>query len=139
MITPKFTTDKVIRRLCWIVPFIMLVDAAFTLFGQPSSFWSDSSNTNEIDPVARFFLVRGVLPYIFWVVLRIVLVLFTASITPRKVGLTILFFFLLEHFWGITSWILYYYHWSDWLQNAFELTIAVLIALSISQTTTKHE
>ena len=131
---PRFTADTGVRRLRWVVILIILVDGAFTLFGQPSSFWHDSSTVSEIDPVARFFIVRGVAAYIFWVLLRVVLYFVIASIVPRKVGMAILFFGLLEHFWGITSWILYYFHLSTWWQNAFESVIAVLVAFSICQT-----
>ncbi len=134
MTFPRFTADTGVRRLRWVVFLIILADGAFTLFGQPSSFWHDASTVSEIDPVARFFIVRGVAGYISWVLLRAVLYFVIASIVPRKVGMAILFFGLLEHFWGITSWILYRFHWSTWWQNAFESVIAVVVTFSICQT-----
>jgi hypothetical protein len=134
MTFPRFTADTGVRRLRWVVILIILVDGAFTLFGQTSSYWHDASTVSEIDPVARFFLVRGVAAYISWVLLRAVLYFVIASIVPRKVGMAILFFGLLEHFWGITSWILYHFHWSTWWQNAFESVIAVVVTFSICQT-----
>jgi predicted membrane channel-forming protein YqfA (hemolysin III family) len=127
----KFTTDKVIRQLRWVALLVMLLDAACTLIGQPSSFWHDPSTTNENAPIVRFFLSRGVIPFAVGGILYIVGVLFIASITPRRVGLAILFYLLLGHFFGMSSWILYYFRCSHSIWGVFQIGIAVLITLAI--------
>ncbi|MGH7953008.1 MAG: hypothetical protein ACREFE_13985, partial [Limisphaerales bacterium] len=139
MTIPKFTTDIVIRRLRWVVLLVMLADGAITLVGQPPSFWHDSRNTNEIEPVVRFFLARGAIPYIVVGLIYGFGALFIASILPRRLGLTLLFFLLLEHFWGMTSWCIYYFGVSIRLHDAFELCIAALITFSIFKPTPKHD
>ena len=139
MTIPQFTTDKVIRRLRWITLLVMLADAVITLLGQPSSFWHNPKVANEAEPIVRFFLVQGVFAYAFVGSLYVIGSLVLASITPRKIGMTILFFLLLEHFWGVTSWLVYRMHCNIRLQNAFELGIAVLIALAVCQPPDRHE
>jgi len=139
MTFPRFTTDKVVRRLRWVVLLVMLVDAAFTLIEQPPTFWHDSRVVDEINPLVRFFLVRGVFIYALVGSLYVIGSLILASVMPRKIGVAFLFFLLLEHFWGITSWIVYYLRCSLPLQNAFELGIAALIALAVCQTPDRHE
>jgi hypothetical protein len=132
-IIPRFNTDIVIRRLCWVAALVMLLDAACTLAGQPTQYWHDPSTADELDPVVRFFMVQGVALYISWVLLRIFFVVVVSSITPRRIGLVILFYFLLEHFCGITSWTLFTFRWSLWEHDALELFIAILIAFSMSK------
>ena len=129
----EFTNDKVICRLRWVTLAVMLTDAIVTLVGQPPNFWRDSKSVNEGEPIVRFFLSHGVIPYVVVGALYVAGVLFLASITPRRIGLTILFFFLLEHFWGATSWFMYHFGYNIRLQNIFELSIAVLIALAIGK------
>ena len=127
----KFTTDKVVRQLRWVALFVMLLDAACTLIGQPSSFWRDPSTTNEGSPIVRFFLSHGVMPFAVVGVLYIIGTLFIASVTPRRVGLTVLFYMILGHFVGMSSWIKYYFHGSHFIWECFEIGVAVLIMLAV--------
>lgn len=127
----KFTTDKVVRQLRWIALFVMLLDATCTLIGQPSSFWRDPSTTNEGSPVVRFFLSRGLIPFAVVGALYIIGTLLIASVTPRKVGLAVLFYLILGHFVGMSSWIKYYFHSSHAIWECFEISVAVLIMLAV--------
>ena len=139
MTFPKFTTDKVVCRLRWVVLLVMLADAAFTLMGQPPDFWHDSRVVNEVNPLVRFFLVRGIFIYALVGCLYAIGSLILASVIPRKIAVTFLFFLFLTHFWGITSWLVYSIGCSLPLEDAFELGIAALIALAVCQTPDRHE
>lgn len=139
MTIPKFTTDKVIRQLRWVTLLVMLVDGVITLMGQPPNFWHNPKAADEMNPIVRFILVRGVFTYALVGSLYVIGSLILASVTPRKIGVTILFFLLLEHFWGVTSWLVYYMGCSLRLQAAFELGIAALIAFAVCQTPDRHE
>ena len=139
MTFPKFTTDKIVRRLRWVTLMVMLADAVITLIGQPPTFWHDPKVANEGEPIVRFFLVRGFFTYAFVGSLYVIGSLVLASITPRNIGMTILFFLLLEHFWGVTSWLVYSMGANIRLQDAFELGIAALIALAVCQAPDRHE
>ena len=129
----RFSSDPLVRRLRWMVLIVMLMDATITIIGQPPDFWKDPAAVNEHDPIVRFFLRRGLLPYIAGGVLYIVGSLCLASITPRPVGLVILFYLLFGHFWGATSWMVYGFHYGYILINVFQVSIAILVALALGK------
>ena len=127
----KFTTDKIVRRLRWTTLLVMLLDAVITVIFQPASFWHDPSTTTEANSIVRFFLARGIIPYLLVGSLYIAGTLFIASITPKRIGLTILFFTILGHSYGFTTW-LRYFHCSNSI-SLLRLGIAVLIMLAVYQ------
>ena len=127
----KFTTDKVVRQLRWVALFVMLLDATCTLLGQPSTFWHDPSTTNEGSPIVRFFLSRGVMPFAVVGILYIIGTLFIASVTPRRFGLAVLFYLILGHFVGMSSWIKYYFRSGHMVWECFEIGVAVLIMFAV--------
>jgi hypothetical protein len=110
----------------------MLLDAVITVIGQPASFWHDPSTTTEGTPIVRFFLARGILPYLVVGSLYVAGTLFIASITPKRIGLTILFFTILGHSFGFTTWLRYHFHCST-LISLLRLGIAALIMLAVYQ------
>ena len=128
----KFTTDKIIRRLRWVTLLVMLLDAVITVLGQPASFWHDPSTTTEGTPIVRFFLARGILPYVVMGSLYVAGALFIASITPKRIGLTILFFTILGHSFGFTTWLRYHFHCNVSI-DLIRVGIAVLIMSAIYQ------
>jgi hypothetical protein len=130
---PKLTTDKLVCRLRWMVLVVMLMDAIITLIGQPPSFWKDPGTVNEHDPLVRFFLARGVLAYAIGGLLYICGSLYIASVVPRPFGLAILFYVLLGHFWGATSWMVYGFQFGYVLINLFQVSVAVLITLALGK------
>ena len=129
----NFTADKAVRRLRWIALFVMLLDAACTLIGQPASFWRDPSTTNEGSPIVRFFLARGLLPFAVCGILYVVGVLIIASVTPRRIGLAVLFYLILGHFFGMSTWLRYYFHCNHGILDALQVAFAVLITLAVCQ------
>jgi len=128
----KFTTDKIVRRLRWTTLLVMLLDAVITVIGQPASFWHDPSTTTEANSIVRFFLARGIIPYLLVGSLYIAGTLFIASITPKRIGLTILFFTILGHSFGFTTWLRYHFHCSTSI-SLLRLGIAALIMLAVYQ------
>jgi len=134
----RFTSDETVKRLRWIVLFVMLLDDFVTLLGQRWTFWQDSKNISEIDPVWRFFLAKGVIPYIGADLFYIIIVLLIASVVPRAIGIAFLFWLLLAHFWGVTAWLVYRFGCGLLLQQAFELGIAVLITFALYKSSREH-
>jgi hypothetical protein len=128
----KFTTDKIVRRLRWTTLLVMLLDAVITVIGQPASFWHDPSTTTEGNPIVRFFLARGIIPYVVVGSLYVAGTLVIASITPKRIGLTILFFTILGHSFGFTTWLRYHFHCSTSI-SLLRLGIAALIMLAVYQ------
>jgi hypothetical protein len=128
----NFTTDKIVRKLRWVTLLVMLLDAVITIIGQPASFWRDPGTTNEGAPIVTFFLARGILPYLVVGSLYVTGTLFIASITPKKIGLTILLFMILGHSFGFTTWLHYYFHYNGSI-DLIRAGIAVLMMLAIYQ------
>jgi hypothetical protein len=127
----SFSSDETLKRLRWIVLLVMLMDGFVTLFGQSWQFWQNSKYVNEIDPLWRFFLAKGVISFIGAYLLYVVTALLIASVAPRFIGITILFWLLLSHFCGVESWLVYHFGCGLILQQAFELGLAVLVAFAL--------
>jgi len=129
----QLSAEDIIRRLRWVMLAVILIDTVCTLSGQPPGYWHDHSKVNEIEPVTRFFLVRGVLPFAVGAVLYLVGAFCVVSFTPTRIALTLLFTFLLAHFWGATSWLLYHFHYGVRCQNLFEIAVAALVTLALGK------
>ncbi len=125
--------EDIIRRLRWVMLLVMLIDTVCTLAGQPAAYWHDPSKADEIEPVVRFFLVRGVLPFAIGAVLYLAGVFCLVSVAPARMALAVLIAFLLAHFWGATSWLLYHFHYGIRGQNFFEIAIAALVTLALGK------
>ncbi|MDR3402934.1 MAG: hypothetical protein P4L99_10595 [Chthoniobacter sp.] len=129
----QHSIEDIIGRLRWVMLLVMLIDTACTLSGQPPAYWHDPSKANEIEPVVRFLLVRGVLPFSIAAVFYLIGAFYLVSVAPARIALTILFALLLAHFWGATSWLLYHFHYGVRCQNAFEIAIAGFITLALGR------
>lgn len=128
----SFTSDEIIKRLRWIALLVMVLDGFVTLFCQPWMFWQDSKKVWENDLVWRFFLAKGMFPFIGAYLFYVLTALLIASVTPRAVGIAILFWLLFTHVCGVESWLAFR------LQKAFELGIAVLITFALCKPGRRH-
>ena len=106
-----YSAEDIVRRLRWVMLLVILIDTVCTISGQPPAYWHDPSKANEIEPVVRFLLVRGVLPFAVAALLYLCGAFYIVSVAPARIALTILLAFLLAHFWGATSWLLYHFHY----------------------------
>ncbi len=129
----QLSAEEIVRRLRWVMLLVMLIDTVCTISGQPAAYWQDHSKVNEIEPVTRFFLVWGVLPFAVGAVLYLVGAFSLVSVIPTRLALSLIFAFLLAHFWGATSWLLYHFRYGVRYQNLFEIGIAVLVVLALGR------
>jgi hypothetical protein len=98
-------TDPLIKRLRWIMLFVMTADGAITLLGQPASFWTDPQSANEGHPVVRFFMHYGLVPFLIAAVAWAAVVVTLVSALPRRMGLLLLLTVTFWHYHGACTWI----------------------------------
>jgi hypothetical protein len=88
---------------------VILLDAVFTVLGQPKAYWENFTNSNEANPIASILL--GSTPIIFFIgVLIYSCLLFLVTVKLKKrFRITFAIFLFLAHFFGSASWILHIY------------------------------
>ena len=106
----KFTTDKNVRQLRWVMVGAMLFDKSNTLLGQPSAYWSHPYAANEGNSFFRLFLSHGWPTYLLFSVLYISVIFLLVSIIPRRLALVSIFTFILGHYFGASTWLSYRWH-----------------------------
>ena len=77
-------SENIFKRLRWIMIGAILLDAAHTFWGQPRSYWSDPSTTNEHNTFVRFFARLGYPPFILYWVVYTAAAFFIVSRVPRR-------------------------------------------------------
>ena len=102
---PKFTTDRIVRRLRWIMMAVILFDMINTLLGQPGSYWHHPFNVDEGNHLSRFFMTRGYLVFCIYDLAYLTVAFLMASMLPRRVALIVIFAFILGHYFGASTWL----------------------------------
>jgi hypothetical protein len=106
----KFTSDKTIKRLRWVMVCTMLFDSSITLLGQPSSYWQHPHTMREGNGFFRYFFSQGLPVYVLTILIYISVVFLLISILPRRLALVGVFSFILGHYFGASTWLAYYWH-----------------------------
>ena len=89
----------------WVVVPVIAIDIVCTLLGQPSSYWRHPALGTEANPFFAWFLYRGV--FIFWSICYIAGVVLLTWILPRRLAAVALLSFILGHFFGASTWMLF--------------------------------
>ncbi|MGA2028580.1 MAG: hypothetical protein ABSG87_00690 [Verrucomicrobiota bacterium] len=110
MLFPKFTTDRTVKCLRWVMVGAILLDNSSTLIGQPSTYWQHPETANEINPFWYHSLSKGWQIYCLDSLISIVLQFLIVSIIPRRIALFAIFYIILGHFCGASWWLCY--HWN---------------------------
>lgn len=83
---------------------VIAFDFAVTLLGQPSSYWTDPHTAREANLFA-WFMTRGIICYLAFVLSYIGFVGALVKILPGKSGLVTGFVFLLSHYFAGCTWL----------------------------------
>src|SRR5580658_5927655 len=126
----KPTADRIVRRLRWVMVGAMLFDKLNTLLGQPSSYWQHPATANEGDTFFHFFLSRGLPVYLLFSLVYILVIFFLVSVVPRRIGLVVVFAFILGHFLGASTWLAYHWHFGVTGPIVYGIILSVFIVLS---------
>src|SRR5208282_940342 len=106
----KSTTDRTVKRLRWVMVGFTLLDTFSTLLGQPSTYWQHPETANEMSQPWRDSLVHGWPYYCLDSLVVIALMFLIVSVIPRWIALFVLFYYILNHYFGASGWL--YYHWN---------------------------
>lgn len=126
----KFTADKSVKRLRWVMVSAMVFDKLNTLLGQPSAYWQHPTVTDEGNAFFGFFLSRGLPVYLIFSLVYVVAVFLLVSVVRRKISLMILFSFILCHFLGASTWLAYRWHLGVAGPIVYGIILSVLIVWS---------
>ena len=116
-----------LRLLCWLMTLTTTVDGAFTLNGQPASYWRDTLTVHEANPLAKFFLETGWWAYAAYIVALIAVPWFLSMRVPRGTGWVIVLGTTLGGLVGGSNWL--FYEWRLGLQAPilYSLVLSVMI------------
>ena len=98
---------RLVRQWRWLMVAALFVDFAFTLWGQPASYWHDPSTMLEGNSVTRLFLGRS------WLHLLGMNIAYAAgefalvTFLPLPVAFVCVFGFTFGSFSGATNWLFY--------------------------------
>jgi len=91
----------------WVVVPVIAIDIVCTLLGQPSSYWRHPASGIEANPFFAWFLCRGQGFFISWSICYIAGVVLATWILPRRLATVALLSFILGHFFGASTWLLF--------------------------------
>jgi hypothetical protein len=133
----KFTTDKTVRRLRWVMVSTMLFDIFLTLLGQPSSYWLHPDTLSERNPQTHHYLAQGLSVYVTYEVILILVLLLLASTLPRKLALVLIFYKSFAHYFGSCTWLDYHWHFGDNICSIYGIILGLVIVQLVFSTPTK--
>src|SRR5450432_2403012 len=115
----KFTHDKIIKQLRWVMIGTMLFSMINTLAGQSVIFWhhpqtairgdglSINNNTNH---TFEFFLGVGWQAYLVANLVYFLGAFLLVSVLPKKVSLVTIFSFIFGHYFAGCNWLAVRWH-----------------------------
>ena len=124
-----------LTRLCWLMALATAIDAAFTLIGQPATYWQNTATVHEGNPIARHFLEIGWWAYLSYILVWIAIPWLIALRASRLTGWTIVFAFTLGGLFGGSNWL--FYVWRLGLQAP--ILYALLLSILIGQLVLKRD
>ena len=126
----KFTTDKIVRRLCWVAVWTIFFDDFNTLLGQPASFWQHPETADEFNRLTHYFISQGWLAYSLEQLAYAAGAFLLASILPRRCALVMLFALILGHFDGASSWLAHRWHFGTTGMVIYAILLAAIVVWS---------
>lgn len=122
------TRDPVLRSLRWVMAAVIAVDTTVTIIGQPGGFWKGTGEANEGNDLIRIFVEMGPLKFLVSSFLYIMAAFLLVSYLPRRLALAILFAYMLGHYFGASTWLVYSFRFG--MTGA--VTYAAILAMLIS-------
>jgi hypothetical protein len=98
------------NKLLWLLAGVIAFDFGITMLGQPAGYWHHPDTAHEGNPVFRWFMVRGAVCYLAFVVGYIGAVVALVSRLPRQAAIITGSVFLLVHYFAGLSWVAFHFH-----------------------------
>ena len=134
----KFTEDRIVKRLRWVMIGAMLFSAINTLWGQPESFWHHPETAMRGDGLSihdqtnhtfEFFLGHGWLAYLAACLVYFSAAFLLVSLLPRMAALTATFSFILGHCFGASNWLAVRWHFGVEGPTVYGVVLGAIIAV----------
>ncbi len=116
-----------IRRLRWVMLFVVLADIIITLSGQPRSYWTDPSTVREDNALFHFIMSKGYGVSLAVDVFYVGGCFFLVSKLPCRFGAVLLFSLVFGHFFGGASWLAFRYQWGVQAIILYGIVLSLLI------------
>ena len=123
----KFTTDKTVSRLRWLMLGVILFDNINTLAGQPGIYWQHPETVQEGNHLTHFFISRGWMLFCLYEVGYMAGTFFLASIVPRPLALVVMFAFIFGHYYGASTWLADRWHFGTQGTVIYGIILAVAV------------
>ena len=108
--TLTFTTDRIVKRLRWVMLGAMCLDLVLTLVSQPATYWRHPETADFGFHAFHFFLNRGWPAYVIFSLFYFTGAFLLVSLLPRQVALVGAFTLILGHYFGAAAWLDYIWH-----------------------------
>ena len=125
------TTDKVSRRLRWLMVCVVTFDNLNTLFGQSSNYWQHPETVQEGNQLTHFFIKQGWLVFCLYELVYTAVAFLLASLSPRQLALTISFAFIFGHYYGASTWLAHRWHFGTAGTVVYGIVLSATIVLLI--------
>jgi len=122
-------TDKIIKRLRWVMVGALLLDMIITLIGQPASYWSQPETVHEANQLSRFFLMRGWYAYLLEQLVYCCGVFWLVTKLPQMWGIICIFCFILGGFTGSSCWFFFQWRLGMEAPVIYGIILSLLIVL----------
>jgi hypothetical protein len=135
----KFTDDRIIKRLRWVMIAVMLFSLFNTLSGQPQSFWHHPETAirgdglsihNETNHTLEFFLGYGWQAYLPACAVYFAAAFLIVSILPRTAALITIFSFIFGHYFGASNWLAVRWHYGIAGPSIYGITLGAIVAFA---------
>ena len=123
------TSDRLIRRLRWVMAGVIVLDTINTLLGQPARYWQHPASGRELNQFIQLFVIQGWLPFLLWSLLYVAGIFAAVSVLPRRCALVVLFAFTFGHYFGASTWWVYHWGYGAKAGIIYGIVLAVILVL----------
>jgi uncharacterized MnhB-related membrane protein len=117
------------NKLLWLLAAVIAFDFGITLLGQPSGYWHHPHMADEGNPVFRWFMVRGVVCYLVFILGYTAGVLVLVSRLPRQAAIITGLVFLLSHYFAGSTWLDFHFHFNMIGPALYALVVSIALLL----------
>ncbi|HXA45659.1 MAG TPA: hypothetical protein VNZ25_09145 [Candidatus Angelobacter sp.] len=130
----KFTADRTVKRLRWVMVGTTLFDQFNTLLGQAANYWQHPNTADEINQSWHYSLSHGLPFYLLDSFVIIVALFLIASLIPKKIALIVMFTAILNHFFGASFWLCYHWNFGVGGPLIYSFILSVVLVLWVFST-----
>jgi hypothetical protein len=117
------------NKLLWLLAGVIAFDFGITMLGQPASYWHHPETAHEGNPVARWFMVQGIVCYLAYILGYIAGVVTLVSRLPRRAAIITGLVFLLIHYFAGSGWLAFHFHHDMIGPAIYALVISIALIL----------